>query len=761
MALRRSDILTRLLWLTIISVYSVSPRTSDGPSQFQSNFTDKNVRREKRNADAVTAWPLQHGWSILAEPVYSGGTVVTFRNLAASRPPLFRVFRRNEPSPLNQTVCKIVSERKQIACELPAIGSHFADHPATVTLDGELFLDGNPDGTPYPIRDVVYHADPQFIGVTVTVKLSMHEGKHVWVVFFNRRDDFDKLDLTGFVITLSVNRGGSIGMCGQLQARNNLISCVVQYVHVDPHGLGELTIRYGNVVKTFHGLPLERLNGSEANVDHSSTSATATHTVVITSSSTSSATTSSTVTATTSSTTSSATTSSTVTVTASSTLWLVVGLLSGTLVVVFFAVFAYYQRRPDSFVRRLSTRVRSGDSACRNHPTAPHWSVNRDSEAGKPLIYEGATVVSTPAEAVNGPNYRDTTLPLPGPGSDHVAVIRHGGNRDNAVHRLSVVELNARIALVVRTLKLEKFVIKQRDLSIHSKPLGKGAGGTVYKGTLYPHDDRRQDVAVKCLREYQLSSEELVTKFLKECAVMVQMSHENVMRLAGICMNEANGNLDPQLIIPFMPNGDLRKYVSLQPLLALHTVLDFSMQIAKGMRYLSSELPGQRIVHRDLAARNCMLDEDTARGMRVVVTDFGLSRDVYQAEDAIYVDTHPAEMPVRWLAPECFERSHYSTKSDVWSFGVVIWEILTRGEVPYEALLGGSANLVLRLKRFLARGGRLPRPSSCPVELYSLMNRCWSASPDNRPSFDKLCTDLEVLRTQDPLTELGYLRPLS
>lgn len=157
-----------------------------------------------------------------------------------------------------------------------------------------------------------------------------------------------------------------------------------------------------------------------------------------------------------------------------------------------------------------------------------------------------------------------------------------------------------------------------------------------------------------------------IEQFIQEAMIMKDFDHPNVLTLIGLCFPD-NGS--PLVVIPFMANGDLRNYI-LNELNCprVRELIGFGIDIGKGMEYLAA----QKFVHRDLAARNCILDDR----LNVKVADFGLSRDVYEQE--YYRAESGGGLPIKWMAPECLESKKCTTKSDVWSFGVTMWEILTR-----------------------------------------------------------------------------------
>eukprot|EP00117_Sycon_ciliatum_P044600 scpid29783/ scgid2383/ Tyrosine-protein kinase Mer; Proto-oncogene c-Mer; Receptor tyrosine kinase MerTK len=279
------------------------------------------------------------------------------------------------------------------------------------------------------------------------------------------------------------------------------------------------------------------------------------------------------------------------------------------------------------------------------------------------------------------------------------------------------------------------------DDIILGQEIGKGAFGVVFEG--YLHGER---VAVKTLKCGSDISSKQLYRFLEEAHVMAQFQHPNILNLVGICLESAA----PQIVVPYMQNGDLHSYLKLfNPIfspgaveLRFEQLFEFALQVALGMSYLGK----RNFVHRDLAARNCMLNSD----MVVKVGDFGLGRDVQ--DESYYKVSTEFMLPVKWMALESLQYYKFTTQSDVWSYGIVLWELMSLGQVPY----AGVANH--EILEHLSEGNRLVQPKSCPDRVYSLMLNCWAGDALDRPLFSQI---LAALRSIDQSTyDLMLCKPL-
>lgn len=269
--------------------------------------------------------------------------------------------------------------------------------------------------------------------------------------------------------------------------------------------------------------------------------------------------------------------------------------------------------------------------------------------------------------------------------------------------------------------------------------LGEGEFGKVMKAYASDLDGPNtvKTVAVKTIRTSHSSVELLA--LLSEFQLLQEVSHPNVIKLLGACIRGE----PPLIIIEYCCYGSLRSYLRLsrkleessdleiegvEPVTA-KDVLSFLWQISKGMAYLAEI----KLVHRDLALRNVLL----AEGKVCKISDFGLTRDVY--EDDAYLKKSKDRVPVKWMSPESLADHVYTTKSDVWSFGVVGWEIITLGSTPYPGITPQN------LYHLLKNGYRMERPENCSSEIYSLLQACWDENPAMRPSFKILASQFEKL----------------
>ena len=247
--------------------------------------------------------------------------------------------------------------------------------------------------------------------------------------------------------------------------------------------------------------------------------------------------------------------------------------------------------------------------------------------------------------------------------------------------------------------------------SIHLvKKLGAGQFGEVWMGVW----NETTEFAVKILKPGIMDTKE----FFEEAVLMKKLKHPKVIRLYAVCTKE-----EPIYIITeLMKHGSLLEYLrGGGPSLKLPQLIDMGAQVASGMAYLEEE----RYVHRDLAAKNVLVGEY----LICKVADFGLARvinkDIYEAHTG-------AKFPIKWTAPEAAMYSRFTIKSDVWSFGILLYELITFGHFPY---LGMNNAQILEAQ---IHGYHMPRPMGCPELLYEIMKDCWRNHPASRPTFETL-----------------------
>ncbi|XP_071799993.1 tyrosine-protein kinase receptor Tie-1-like [Asterias amurensis] len=279
------------------------------------------------------------------------------------------------------------------------------------------------------------------------------------------------------------------------------------------------------------------------------------------------------------------------------------------------------------------------------------------------------------------------------------------------------------------------------DLMVGNKVLGKGHFGEVSDGVVRVKGDLCR-AAIKKLKENATSADR--QHFLEELKTMtLHGSHPNLVKILGACQHE--GIL--YVAMEYLSNGDLRCYLRKarsmedegQASLSPQKLLRFALDVAKGMQHLAAH----GVIHRDLAARNILLDDNLV----AKVSDFGLSR----GED-VYVQTSKTRVPTRWLSLESLTHQTYTSMSDVWSFGILLWEIATLGGTPYPGIK--TQFLTYRLQN----GYRMPKPGNSDAKIYNLMLKCWQDNPDDRPSFKKLVSVLKKMA--DSNADQIYIRLL-
>uniref|UniRef100_A0A8C8FPE2 Tyrosine-protein kinase n=1 Tax=Oncorhynchus tshawytscha TaxID=74940 RepID=A0A8C8FPE2_ONCTS len=281
----------------------------------------------------------------------------------------------------------------------------------------------------------------------------------------------------------------------------------------------------------------------------------------------------------------------------------------------------------------------------------------------------------------------------------------------------------APVSLIGSSLSLslqDKWVLEHDDV-ILGQSIGRGNFGEVYSGRLLSDNT---PVAVKACKE-NLAPEHK-NRFLMEARILKQYDHPNIVKLIGVCTQKQ----PIYIIMELVQGGDFLSFLRCEGHnLKSNMLVKMAENVASGMEYLESK----KCIHRDLAARNCLVGEQS----RVKISDFGMSRE---QQDGVYSSAGGLkQIPVKWTAPEALNYGRYTTESDVWSFGVLLWEIFSRGVTPYTSMTNQQT------RDEVEKGYRMLAPNSCPPDVYAVMCHCWQYDSRNRPSFSKLRTELSAL----------------
>ncbi|XP_072036781.1 uncharacterized protein [Amphiura filiformis] len=268
-----------------------------------------------------------------------------------------------------------------------------------------------------------------------------------------------------------------------------------------------------------------------------------------------------------------------------------------------------------------------------------------------------------------------------------------------------------------------------------AEPIGKGNFATVLKGT-YKMQDLLIPVAVKKIKTSSIPNSK--SDIIKEAEIMAALGHPHIVRIIGICEG-----VDMMLVLELAELGPLHKYLRRHGDMSIRNVLELMLQVARGMQYLEEEA---RLVHRDLAARNVLLFDETL----AKISDFGMSKALGLDSD-YYVAETAGKWPLKWYAPECIYRFRFSSKSDVWSYGVTLWEALSHGKTPYANMNDKE------LMRYIKKGQRLHKPGRCLEVVYELMRSCWLLNCNDRPKFRYIVRQMtEILSKLRPGTLQNY-----
>uniref|UniRef100_A0A8C6WPU4 non-specific protein-tyrosine kinase n=1 Tax=Neogobius melanostomus TaxID=47308 RepID=A0A8C6WPU4_9GOBI len=283
-----------------------------------------------------------------------------------------------------------------------------------------------------------------------------------------------------------------------------------------------------------------------------------------------------------------------------------------------------------------------------------------------------------------------------------------------------VITKKSGVVLLHPVIKDKKWILNHEDVQLGDL-LGKGNFGEVFKGVLVRD---KTPVAVKTCKEDL--PPELKIRFLSEARILKQYDHPNIVKLIGVCTQRQ----PIYIVMELISGGDFLSFLrKKKDELKTKQLLRFSIDAAAGMSYLQSN----NCIHRDLAARNCLVSE----GKVLKISDFGMSR---QEDDGVYSSSGLKQIPIKWTAPEALNYGRYSSESDVWSYGVLLWETFSLGVCPYPGMTNQQA------REQVEKGYRMSRPQRCPEEIYSVMQRCWSYSPEERPRFSHIHRELGGVR---------------
>ena len=268
----------------------------------------------------------------------------------------------------------------------------------------------------------------------------------------------------------------------------------------------------------------------------------------------------------------------------------------------------------------------------------------------------------------------------------------------------------------------DKWEITEKDLELMDK-IGKGNFGYVYKGYM---NSRSQLVAIKMCKSDALTDQD---EFLREADILKQYRHPNIVEFIGVSQQAES----IYIIMELMCGGDFLTFLRNKGLRERkHQLSSMVRDVSEGMSYLSSK----DCVHRDLAARNCLIGENKS----VKISDFGMSRQLSEGEYQMSTTNKP--LPIKWTAPEALHKGLYTCQSDVWSYGILLWETFSCGSTPYPGM--DSKTAIEKIES----GFRLPAPSGTPQHIYTLMRNCWEYDPQDRPRFQEIAPQLANI-TQD------------
>ncbi|KAF6100735.1 protein tyrosine kinase 2 [Phyllostomus discolor] len=275
----------------------------------------------------------------------------------------------------------------------------------------------------------------------------------------------------------------------------------------------------------------------------------------------------------------------------------------------------------------------------------------------------------------------------------------------------------------------------QRERIELGRCIGEGQFGDVHQGVYVGPENPALAVAIKTCKN--CTSDSVREKFLQEALTMRQFDHPHIVKLIGVITENP-----VWIIMELCTLGELRSFLQVRKYsLDLASLILYAYQLSTALAYLESK----RFVHRDIAARNVLVSSNDC----VKLGDFGLSRYM---EDSTYYKASKGKLPIKWMAPESINFRRFTSASDVWMFGVCMWEILMHGVKPFQGVKNND--VIGRIEN----GERLPMPPNCPPTLYSLMTKCWAYDPSRRPRFTELKAQLSTVLEEEKLQHEERLR---
>uniref|UniRef100_A0A670ZVZ5 Focal adhesion kinase 1 n=1 Tax=Pseudonaja textilis TaxID=8673 RepID=A0A670ZVZ5_PSETE len=275
----------------------------------------------------------------------------------------------------------------------------------------------------------------------------------------------------------------------------------------------------------------------------------------------------------------------------------------------------------------------------------------------------------------------------------------------------------------------------QRERIELGRCIGEGQFGDVHQGVYVTPENPAMAVAIKTCKN--CTSDSIREKFLQEALTMRQFDHPHIVKLIGVITENP-----VWIIMELCTQGELRSFLQVRKYsLDLASLILYAYQLSTALAYLESK----RFVHRDIAARNVLVSSTDC----VKLGDFGLSRYM---EDSTYYKASKGKLPIKWMAPESINFRRFTSASDVWMFGVCMWEILMHGIKPFQGVKNND--VIGRIEN----GERLPMPPNCPPTLYSLMTKCWAYDPSRRPRFTELKAQLNTILEEEKLQQEERIR---